>query len=83
MANLPNGHPLIKPYLHLRDYGQQEYADKVANFCDMARRTEEQLQLLQKYVEQLEQRDPSNSYAAQRQRTMEQRFHIDSRKGHE
>lgn len=83
MPNLPNGHPLIKPYLHLRDYGQQEYADKIANFCDMAARTHERLALLQKYVRELEKANPANSYEAKRQQSLEHRARIDHMKGNE
>ena len=83
MAHLPSDHPLFRPYRHLLDYGQEEYADKIACYALEGARLEDQLRLLQAYVDELEKRDPSKSYEAQRQRTMEQRFHIDSRKGGE
>lgn len=83
MAHLPSDHPLFRPYRHLLDYGQEEYADKIARYALMAARTEDQLRLLQAYVDELEKRDPSKSYESQRQKAMEQRARVDRMKGNE
>ena len=83
MANLPKGHPLNTVYRHLINYGQPELANDVANFGVMAQHNAEQLRLLQRYVLELEKRDPANSYEAHRQKTMEQRAKIDDMKGNE
>ena len=83
MAQLPKGHPLNTVYRHLVNYGQQELANDVANFGVMAQHNAEQLRLLQRYVLELEKRDPANSYQAHRQKTLEQRAKIDNTKGNE
>lgn len=81
MPTLPHGHPLQQPYAHLQNYGQQEFADQIAEYADQAQRTYEQLQLLQRYVRQLESQNPANSYEHKRQRVMAQRAKIDRTKG--
>ena len=83
MAQLPNGHPLNTVYRHLMNYGQQELANDVASFGVMAQHNAEQLRLLQRYVLELEKRDPANSYQVHRQKTMEQRAKMDDMKGNE
>ena len=83
MANLKSDHPLWRPYRHLMDYGQAEFAESIADFCDMAARTHERLALLQKYVRELEKTNPANSYAAKRQQTLEQRARFDRMRGNE
>ena len=83
MANLKSDHPLFRPYRHLMDYGQAEFAESIADFCDMAARTHERLALLQKYVRELEKSNIANSYEAKRQQTLEQRARIDHMKGNE
>ena len=83
MANLNSDHPLFRPYRHLMDYGQSEFAEKIADFCDMAARTHERLALLQKYVRELEKTNPANSYEAKRKQSLEQRARICRKRGNE
>ena len=54
MATLPPDHPLLKVYLHLKDRGQAEFAATLADYADMAARQQEQLQLVQAYVDELD-----------------------------
>ena len=73
MAHLPPDHPLLKVYLHLKDRGQAEFADTLANYADMAARQQTQLELVQAYVSELDKRS-GYSYGDQQRQQAERRY---------
>ena len=73
MSSLPPDHPLLKVYLHLKDRGQAEFANTLADYADMAARQQAQLQLVQAYVEELDKRS-GYSYGDQQRQLAEKRY---------
>jgi hypothetical protein len=73
MAHLPPDHPLLKVYLHLKDRGQAELADTLADYADMAARQQAQLELVQAYVSELDKRT-GYSYGDQQRQQAERRY---------
>ena len=73
MAHLPPDHPLLKVYLHLKDRGQAEFADTLANYADMAARQQAQLEMVQAYVSELDKRT-GYSYGDQQRQQAERRY---------
>ena len=73
MAHLPPDHPLLKVYLHLKDRGQAELADTLADYADMAARQQAQLEMVQAYVSELDKRT-GYSYGDQQRQQAERRY---------
>ena len=73
MAHLPPDHPLLKVYLHLKDRGQAEFAEMLADYADMAARQQAQLEMVQAYVSELDKRT-GYSYGDQQRQQAERRY---------
>ena len=73
MAHLPPDHPLLKVYLHLKDRGQAEFADTLADYADLAARQQAQLEMVQAYVSELDKRT-GYSYGDQQRQQAERRY---------
>ena len=73
MAHLPPDHPLIRPYLHLKDRGQTEFAEMLADYADLAARQQAQLEMVQAYVSELDKRT-GYSYGDQQRQQAERRY---------